>query len=669
MFHLFRRHQKVLLTSIATVAIGSMIFSAIAPIFMDQNPQTASSKDLNKNLNDTFISLFNHSFDGAEDKLIFPEAIFSQTLLDTGILRYSAFILKESIAQDLDETFIKIAQHEPKQVLEGMTQYQLAAKINPKIYQLITEMKAASNTCFETKLDLLIQFFKEKQKVPAFMLHQYIQVVSKGQSLVSSEDLEWFGLKTLEDFFGKRLMMLATENFVRSLEQNIKGQDGFKVMQKYQAKLSHFYGTNVHPNQYFIAINIDPKVGLEALKTIEALTSLKTTLSDSLLLDPSTHGAFYDFATKKVPVTAYSFNKHMQMQSLEDVALCELYAKQKQTLLYDKYEIKIRSLDKTKAFARLPKKQIYTEALKQYQELSSLMPYALSAELISEKEKLEAIKNLNDVSKALFDRHMQKALFKNQPQFFHNGLNELTPQSKTLFFTKDSRYVPLEGFNTVQELKKELEILPLNTPVIFDLGTEFMHEIELVSKQPQEGLLTFNQALESGVLKDTLKHTLEGCYKELVKKSSHKFLNADKKIKSLDQAYLDVLEVYHQDLKKKLSYELNVAEDLPSKFLIKAYPKLVLASYKSQKDKIEDFRIEKQTLELSRHETLEPSCIKLFDNKQDVLSDVILTQDGSYVFYEKTGGVTEGEPVLKKDALEALVQEKLSLNLLSKIKL
>lgn len=668
MFHLFRRHQKVLLTTIATVAIGSMIFSAVAPIFLDQNAAHAQHKQLNKNLNDTLLSLFNHSFDGGEDKLIFPEAIFSQALLDTGILRHTASVLKESIADDLDDTFIKIQQHEPKQVLEGLNQYELAAKINPEIYPLITKMKTASSACFDTKLDLLIQFFKEKQKMPAFMLHQYVQMVSKGQSLVSREDCEWFGLKNVEDFFGQRLILLATENFVKSLKQEIKRQDGFKVMQKYQAKLSHFYGTNVHPNQYFIAIDRDPKVGLEALKILEALLSMKQELSASILLDPVTHGSFYEFATQKIPVTMFSFNKNIELQSLEDVALCELYAKQRQTLLYDQYDIKIRSIDKTKAFAKLPKKQIYSEALKHYQELAALMPYALSAQLVSEKEQLQAIKNLTEASKTVFNEHMQKTFLKTQPQFFQNALHETSPKLKTLFFTKDSQYLPVEGFNSVQDLKKELDMMPINTPVIFDLGATMMHEIELVSKQSQVGLLTFQQALDSGILKQTLQQSLQSCYKEMIKKSSHKFLNADKKLKSLDEVYSDVLEVYNQEIKKKLSCALNMTEQMPSKFLIKAYPKLVLEAYRSQKDQLEDFRIEQQTLELARHETLEPSCIKLFDTKEATFSDVILTQDGCYVFYQKTAEVIPGEPVLKKEALEALVQEKLSLKLLTTIK-
>lgn len=667
MFHLFRRHQKVLLTTIAVVAIGSMAFSAIAPIFMDQNPQSANQKELSKNLDETFLSLFNHSFDGSEDKLIFPEAVFSETLLDTGLLEQAALRLKQDVATRIDQTYKLIAEHQPKEVLQGMNHYDLAAKVSPKLFDLIAKMKNAGTMVFEQKLELLIQFFKEKQKVPSFMLHQYLQAISKGQSLVSLEDLEWFGLKNPEDFFGKELVHASILDLMKTLKENAKLQDGFKVIQKYQAKLSSFYGTNVHPNQYFMAINIDPKVGLEALKTIEALKTMKQNLADHLLLDSATHAAFYDFATKKVQVTAYSFNKELSLASLEDAALCDLYAKQKQAMAFEEYEIKLRSLDKVKAFAKIPKKQIYTEALNGYHELSSLMPYALSQHLASDKERLEAIKNLSGSSKTLFDSHMQKAVLKNNPQFFQKVLAETAPLSKTLYISKDSKYCPLEGFASIDQLKAELDMLPLNTPVIFDVGSEFMHEIELVSKSKSEGILSFTQALESGILKDKLKSSMENIYKELVKKSSHKFLNADKKLKTLDEAYLEVLEIHAKDLKKKMALALNLSEDMPSKLLIKGYPKVVLSEIKASDNKANDFRVNKQDLELARHEIQDISCIAFFDNEQARFSDVIMNQNGDFVFYEKIGPVLEGERVLKKDALDALASEKLRHELLKRL--
>jgi hypothetical protein len=667
MFHLFRRHQKVLLTTIATVAIGSMAFSAIAPIFMDQNPQSANAKDLNKNLNETIVSLFNHSFDGSEDKLIFPEAIFSSALLDTGLLERAAFSMKDTVAPCLDATFLKIMQHEPQQVLQGMSHYELVSKISPKLFDLLIKMKKSSGESFETKLDLLVQFFKEKQKVPAFMLHQYIQAMSKGQSQLSVEDLEWFGLKNPEDFFGKELINAAVISLVKSLKDDVKSQDGFKVIQKYQAKLSSFYGTNVHPNQYFIAINIDPKVGLEALKTIEALKSLKNSFAESLLLDSATHAAFYDFATKKMPVNVYRLKKEMEPKSLEDAIFCDLYASLKQSLSFDQYDLKIRSVDKSKAFAKIPKKQILSEALNGYSELSSLMPYALSQHLVSDKDRLDAIKNLSGSSKTLFDNHMQKAVLKNNPQFFQKALNELAPQSRSLFLTKDSKFCPLEGFASIEQLKTELDMLPLNTPVIFDLGSEFMHEIELVSKSQDTGLMSFNQALESGVLKDKLKRSMEGTYKELVKKSSHKFLNQDKKLKTLDEAYLEVLEVHAKDLKKKMAQSLNLSEEMPSKLLIKGYSKLILQELRKSKTLDADFRIEKSAIELARHETQETSCIQLFENLLESFSDVILNEDGSYVLYEKTGDIVPGEPVLKKEALDSLAAEKLKHELFKRL--
>lgn len=667
MFHLFRRHQKVLLTTIATVAIGSMAFSAIAPIFMDQNPQSAIGKELNKNLDQTLLSLFNHSFDGFEDKLIFPEALFSEMLIETGVLEHAAFQMKESLDPVLTATYKKIIDHQPAQLMQGMNHYDLVAKISPKLLELISKMKLSLDSCFEDKLSLLIQFFKEKQKVPAFMLYQYTQAISKGQAQVSLEDFEWFGLKHPEDFFGKQVVEASIKSLIVALKDNTKAQDGFKVIQKYQAKLSSFYGTSVHPNQYFIAINIDPKVGLEALKTYEALKYLKTSIAETLLLDPASHSAFYDFASKKLPVNVYSFNHNLVPKSLEEAAFCELYAKQKQTLLVDQYDIKVRTLDKSKAFAKIPKKQIYSEALKGYQELALLMPYALSKDLSSDKDKLEAIKNLSGSSKTLFEAHIQKAVLKNQPELFQKALNELAVNAKTIFLTKDSKSSPLEGFVSVEQLKNELDMLPVNTPVVFDVGSDFMHEIELVSKRSDVGTLTFQQALESGVLKDKLKVSLENTYKELIKKSSHKFLNADKKIKTLDESYNDVLEVHAKDLKKKMAQTLDLNEETPSKLLIKGYPKLVLTEFKSLDHNQEDFRIEKQAIELARHEVKDPSCMALFENKEAVLSDVILNSSGEYVFYEKTAEASQGEPVLKKEALDLLAAEKLKYILLKRL--
>lgn len=668
MFQIFRRHQKTLLTTVAVIAIGSMAFSAIAPIFMDQNPASAAQKDLAKSLDVALMRLYDHSFDACEDKLIFPEAMFSETLIHTGVLEAAALKVKDVAQIEINQTFETIANYKFLEVMPGMSYLEIISKISPSLAATMQKMQHAKDASYEDKLSLLTMFFKQKQNTPAILFFQYIQALSKGQAQVTLEDLEWFGLKNPQDFFGKTIIKQSIVDVTQGLSGSLKQQDGFTIIQKYQSKLSSFYGTNVHPNQYFVAIGVDPKAGLEALKMLEAIYSLKKNISDGLLLDAASHSAFYDFATKKIDVKAYSFSKDLIPSSLEDVAMLDLYMKEKDALNFDEYEIKIKSLDKVKAFSRIPKKQLYSQALNGYSELSLLMPYALSQNLSTDKERLEAIKNLSGSSKALFENHMQQVILKDNPQFYQKALEEVSSKTQTVFLSKSSKVCPIEGFASVDQLRTELDMMPVNTPVIFDLGSSFMHEIELVSKKQGSKVTNYQQACDSGMLKEKLKQSLEVSFKDMVKKNPHKFVNAEKKLKSLDEVYFDVLEIHLKDQKKKMAQCLNVSEDMPSKLLIKGYPKLVLADAKHYKDKLDDFRIQQQTQHLSRHEVNDPSCIALFDSTDAVVSDVILQNDGSFVFYEKIGKVMQGEPVLKKEAFEALASEKLKQELQKRIK-
>ncbi len=656
MFQLFRRHQKVLLTSIAVLAIGSMAFSAIAPLFLDQNKESITKNKLNSDLQEGIVLLFNHSFDAASKELIFPEALFSQALLDTGVLEATYLQNKEKVALEINEVFEKMKGYEPCEITPGSSYFDLLGQLSPKLYDLIKKLKNGSSLSSDEKLKTLIAFFQEKNKFPLPLMLQYIQAVTKNKSSVTLEDLYFFGLKNPDEFFGTTLVSSSVKSLTSILKEEMKLQKPALIIEKNRELLSKFYGTNVHPNQFFVAIGITPECGIEALKLMAAIESIKKLSKEELLLDSASYKDFMEYAGQKIPVNCYEFNADLEPKTLEEAMYLEMYSNLKSPLEFDQYEIKVRFLEKTKAFQRLSKKQIYAEALKGYGELSELMPYALSSSLDSDKDKLEAIKSLTGSSKDLLEKHMQVSFAKKDPTFFKKILGELPMQTQVLYVAKEGTLSPLVGFSSLEQFKNELDMLPVNTPVFFDLADNYLYEIELTSSNKNQVGMTYSQALSSGILKEKLKVELEGTFKEILKKNPSKLLTAQKKLKTLDEAFQDLLDIKALGLKKELAQSMGVDENTMPQLLLKAYPKMILS--RALKNKKSDFRLHSSEGWLTRSEAQGQELKKLFTSDKNHVSEVVLSNDGHYRFYEKTGPITTGEPILDKQALEYLAHEK-----------
>lgn len=656
MFHIFRRHQKVLLTTIATVAIGSMAFSAVAPLFLDdKKSHQVNQQDLVSQLDLGLICLFDKSFDASSSGVIFPEAIFTETLIDTGILKSVFATNKAACEQELSVIFEKMASFEPKQIMPQTTSYDLIAQVSPKLFSLIKQLSMAKNLTSEKKLDLLEAFFKEKNRLPLPLLQQYVYGSTKGQVKVDLEDLFYFGLEKPQHFFGETLVKKSTQALAKVVNPEMQSQSGTLLLQNLSMKLNQFYGSSVHPNQFFIACGVTPECGLDALKVIEAVKVLKHQISDSLLVDPLSYKTFAEYATNAIGVEKVSFNSEYEPKTLEQAALLELYCGLKDPLFAEEYQIKIRSIDKTKTFKKLPKKELYKEALKDYSKLSEMMPYALSSSLASEKDQLEAIKNLSGASKEILENHVRKMILQNDPSFYQKALSQEKAETKTLYLSTFNQKAPLTGFASCMQLKKELDILPLNTPVMFDLDSPYLYEIELVSKTNSQEPLGYGIAVSSGLLKEKLSSDLELLYKDQLRKNPSRFLNAQKKVKTFDEAYQDLLEISLTDLKTKLSKALGVSSDLMSTFLLKGYPKYVL----SQQVKTDDFRISKSIETLARFEEDDKSVKALFNAPVGSKSDVILNREGHYVMYKKVEAERENSELLDKKALKTLADEKI----------
>jgi hypothetical protein len=657
MFQVFRRHQKLLLTSIAVIAIGSMAFSAIAPLFLDEQKSSNLKMDLIKDPHVAMMRLFNHSFDASNRDIIFPDALFTQMIVKTQIMQHVYTQYAPMIDEELAHVFESIEQGQSPEVIPGATLEQVMAQLSPKLQETAQKLKASKSLSGQEKILALCQFFEEKSKFPMPLMYQYLQAISKNNVLVTPDELNFFGLKNPEDFFGKTLVEQGIKGIMTALKEEVKTQNTQYLIQSFAQKLKSFYGVDVHPNQFFIACGMTPEAGVEVLKHVQALKVLKDTLSQKLLLDPITYKAVSDYANLTVPVEIFSFDSALDPKNLEEALCLDLYAEKDKALKFDEYEIKIRTLDKNKALQTVPKKQQYAEALKGYDELSALMPYALSKNLVSEKERLEAIKNLSGSSKQILDDHFKKICLKNDPQFFHKMLQEISSQSQVLKLAKGAKKSPILGFSSVDALKNELEMLPLNTPCVFEISDSYLHEIEVVSKNLNKGKLSYQDAMASGYLKEALRLEVENVYKDAVKKSPIKFLNADKKTKSLDECYQDILEIHAKDLKARLANLIGVSSDVSSAFLLKGYAKMALKQALEKGLTQEDFRIIKHVGILSLKEQSEPSVKALFNKNSKGRSDIVMDSDGRYSLYVKTGPVEQGEPLLNKSAIEILAQE------------
>jgi hypothetical protein len=655
MFGLFRKRQKLILTTIATLAIGSMAFSAIAPLFLeDKGSFSKSSLNLVTSKQEAMQKLVESSFDSASANLFFPQALFTNTIVQTDILDSVYFKNAKKYEEAFLEIYAKIAQTEDLKIAENMTLSDALRPVAAPLVDAMQEVKKLSSKPYSEKhFVALKQLFVEKSRVPFPFLYRYLENLGKGKIEISEEDLAYFGLKNPEDFFGKSLFQDSISCFIKTFESRIDTSLKNSINLELKGVLENFYQQKILPAQFFMALGIDPEAGLNLFLMQQAQNAFRQTTDENLLLDPLSYSEVSDFANDSIVCQITKLKKEYIAQTFEEVVFQETFFNQKKPFLADVYEVQIRSIDKDKSLKKIPKKKLYEVALASYDELCGNFPYVFSKDVKDEESRLEVIKKANLKNQGLVEKHVQAKLYKDDPSFYLKDLQALNFETKKLYFADELEFSPLKGFNSSKQLKDELSLIPDATPVCFDVQDSMIYEICLIKKGDEKQALSFEEALNSGLLKAKVKKTLEASYKDLLKKNPSLFLTSAKKVKTLDEAYEDVLNIHFKDLKTQLEAASEFKGEISPSFLVKNYPKLVLENFLKAKNL--DERLETYTQVISRKEIMAKNLKKEFD--KPTFSLVVKDEAGSYLICEKMQKGEVTEKILSKQLLDLLQNE------------
>lgn len=657
MFGLFRKRQKLILTTIATLAIGSMAFSAIAPLFFEEKGSfSKDSLNLIKTKEEAMQKLVQASFDANGSQLFFPQPLFTNTIVQTDILDHVFNNNKEKYTHDLMGIFEKIAKTDDVKIAEHLKLGDALKAVSPTLVNAMHEVKKLSLKPFsEEHYQALKHLFIEKSHVPLSFLYRYLENMHKGKIDISEEDLSYYGLKNPEDFFGKALFNDAIACFIKTFESKIDKSLKNAIHLELKAVLENFYQQKILPAQFFMALGIDPEVGLNVFLMQQAQNAFRQKTDESLLLDALSYKTIKDFSEQSIVCQMTKMKKEYLPKTFEEVVLHEEFFNQKKPVLADVYEVQIRCIDKEKSSKKIPKKQLYEIALASYDELAGNFPYVFSKDVIEDEARLEVIKKASMKNHGILEKHVQKKLYEQDPSFYLKDLQALNFETKKLYFSDDLDHSPLKGFTSSEQLKQELLLIPDATPVCFDVQDSMIYEICLMKKEEKKQALSFEEALNSGLLKARLKKSLEVSYKDLLKKNPSLFLNASKKVKTLDESYEDVLNIHFKDLKKQLEVASGFKGDISISLLIKSYPKLVLENILKNNPSHLDERFETYTRVVQRKEMMAKNLSGFFGEQPG--KQVVSDETQGFVMCEKiqNGEVEAG--MLSKDALISLQNE------------
>lgn len=476
------------------------------------------------------------------------------------------------------------------------------ARFSPPLLDHFRSVKEKADSLTLETFALMAQLYLDQTSLPSDILKQILtmqqnQLGIQPDPVLANSDLSLFGFKTMEDWFGPRFIT-GIGQFILNAAQ-IAEDKGYKVKKdEVRAELFHniFRGyqefsrnaqlSSEEVERYYQVkirhLGLDETMLINVWRKVMLFRRLFEDGSGSVLIDPLAYQQFNQFAKENVHVSLYQLPNSLRFEDFRTMLKFQLYL---ENIAADPSRLRIdlrmpeqfASLEQIEKKApELVERQVEVEwNMVTKEELSRLISVKetwewesdeahwgqlkanfselASSKPVSAQERLEILDKLDKKLRIKIDQFARKKMVEEQPDKIKLAL-DLAPVKNSVFGLRiRGAILPFEDCKDPAELMVLLEKCALKDENpnsandrlnIYTPDQEHYYRIQVVRRENDKKILTFEEAVRDGTLDKLLDKRLEEAYPEIRKRHTHYFQQANgqfkpfKEVKNLIGKYL-----------------------------------------------------------------------------------------------------------------------------------
>lgn len=445
-------------------------------------------------------------------------------------------------------------------------------KCAPHYHKHLKEFYQTPHTEIKQQCRVLIDLYSDQSSFPPDQIKQILlQLEDQCAHFVHRDprllhvDLSLFHAKNIADWFGQHFVNELSRALIHGgfLAKKLGYAISTKKVKKYcKTKLhKHLQLHDAHQKisssqleqiyqQQLQALHIKESRFIKIMQLLLSWKELFDSIGDNLFVDSPLYRDIAHFTTKKIEVEKYKLPKEFQFHSVEDFLKLEIYLNaisQKEKyrhlplssrhfspvstiqqkypfLLEKKFLLQIAHITKREVLECIGLKKVWQWKLQSenWKILSQHFPEIAQCQgsVVSE-ECLDQLNKLPKQTKEKIDLFIRNHILHANPSFIKERLKKVIPNSKVLHInisTNEQQILP--GITDAHKILELLEQYPLeeaihkNQDIIDDTfscysqNEEDFYKIQILDKSRNYEIITFQQAIKTGMLDSLVKETL-----------------------------------------------------------------------------------------------------------------------------------------------------------------
>ncbi|MCB1117251.1 MAG: hypothetical protein KDK50_01575 [Chlamydiia bacterium] len=409
---------------------------------------------------------------------------------------------------------------------------------------------------------------------------------------LAQADLSLFGAHSLEDWFGRVFIEKCSNVIIngarlaekrgyvvtREEAQADLWNNGFKFMSA-KNRGEAVKGSEVaeYLDKQLQYLQMNQEMAVNVWRDVLLFRRLMDETGGTLFVDPLMQRQFDAYANDGVKVKTYRLPEYARAYPAQLALYLEKVGKSSHglpsaprpmdeidgQLIEEIFEVKVASCYKPSLVQKVTLKEMlqYELDADHWGSLVAKCP-ALGGSVSSREERLMKLDALNPQERGLVDAYAREKIVELHEEWVNEALDEATMTNQVLHVSRSGEREPLEG---ITHLSAFAQLLKEESPKLkgFTDDQQHFYRIEVTKQSEGPKLLTFEQAVDAGVLDSMLSKKLEQSYKRVREQSPKTFQDEKGAWKKWYDVKDDIAKLAYIDpLKKRLEAYLKEQQAL-----------------------------------------------------------------------------------------------------------
>jgi GcvH upstream region-like protein len=513
------------------------------------------------------------------------DGVIEKDFLASGLAMMLAKRYFDELKSDLDLRAKKIYQFRPyiHPRAPQISAESAWARFSPTLLEHYRQLKGKSDQSTIEMLSLMSQLYLDQASLPPDMLKQVLimqqnQMGVQPDPVLANSNLVLFGFKSMEDWFGPRFVLLVGQ-FILNAAQ-IAEENGYDVkIEEIRADLFQniYLGyqqisrnkdlTGEEADQYYQvkmrSLGLDERMLISAWKKVMLFRRIFDDGSGSVLIDRLAYQQFDQFAKENVRVALYQLPHSLQLADFRSMLKFQIYLEaiaadpsrlrsdlrlpiqsasleqiEKRTpeLVERQMEIEWSGVSKAELCKSISVKETWEweTANAHWELLKANFPELNSTTAGSAHERLLVLEKLDKKLRVKVDQFSRTKMVEEQPDKIKFALETAPIKTSTVGLRMKGAVLPFAGIKDGDnsELIALLEKVALKNEVpnsaneqlnYYTPDTEHYYHIQVIRREDDKKIFTFDEAAKDGTLDKLLDKRLEESYPEVRKRNPHYF--------------------------------------------------------------------------------------------------------------------------------------------------